>query len=305
MLRLAPKTKEILKAYLFMLPTFLFYSVFLVFPVLFSLFISFRDWNMLVPPLHAHFVGFENYLHLFQFDPVFKIALKNTIRFVFVAVPVSTASGLLLAVAIAQLKRGGAFWRFLLFVPSITAPVAVGLLWASLYRANYGLINLMLNFLGFSSVNWLTDPKIALWSIMFAYVWSQAGATTLILFAGLRNIPEHYYEAATIDGASATRQFLNISLPLLRPTFLFVLVTGAISAWQIFDPVIAMSAPDYLRAGGPVHSTQVMGVYMYQTAFNYMRMGRATAMAYVLFLIILVTSIALLRIFKEGGVESY
>lgn len=305
MSRLSPKTKQVVKAYLFMSPTLLFYSIFLIFPVLFSLFISFREWNMFTPPLEAPFVGVENYVHLFTFDPVFKIALWNTVKFVLVTVPAAVIIALLLAQAITGLKGTGAFWRFLLFMPSITAPVAVGLLWASLYRANYGLINVLLNFLGLPSVNWLTDPRIALWSIALTYIWSQVGAFTLIIYAGLKNIPESYYEAATMDGASSAKQFFHISLPLLRPTLLFVLVTGMIAAWQVFDPIVAMSAPDLGKAGGPVNSTQVMALYMYQTAFNYLRMGRASAMAYVLFLIILVVTTALLRIFREGGVESY
>lgn len=297
-------SKRTRTAWLFLLPVLIFYAIFLVFPVLSSFFLSFREWNMLTPPLQAPNVGWSNYKYIFTEDQVFLKALSNTFIYAMVTVPVSTALSILFAVLVYGRRRDG-FWRLLFFLPTITTPVAIGMVWMYLYRPNYGLINSILNAFGLHSLDWLNNPATALLSIMITAVWAGVGTNMLILYAGLKDIPETYYEAAAIDGAHGWRRFWYITFPLLKPAILFVFVTGMIAAWQVFDFIVAMTAPALGKAGGPINSTMTMVLYMYQTAFEYLSMGRASAMAYVLFVIVLGVSLAQLRLFRRGGIESY
>ncbi|MCR4427506.1 MAG: sugar ABC transporter permease [Firmicutes bacterium] len=291
-------------AWLFLSPTLLFYAVFLIFPVLSSLYLSFHEWNMLTPPLQAPNVGLANYRYIFSEDPVFKKALLNTFIYVVVTVPVSITLSVLLALMLSRKRRTG-FYRLAFFLPTITPQIAVGMVWRYLYRPNYGLINTGLNAVGISSINWLNDPSTALLSIMITAVWAMIGTNLLVVDAGLKDIPDEYYEAASIDGAHGWQRFWHVTFPLLKPSLLFVFVTGTIAAWQVFDFIVAMTAPTLGKAGGPVNSTMTMVLYMYQTAFEYLKMGRASAMAYVLFIIVMVISLVQLRLFRRGGIESY
>lgn len=291
-------------AWLFLLPALVFYAVFLVFPVVSSLYLSFHEWNMLTPPLQAPSVGVQNYSHIFRQDPVFLKALWNTLVFVVVSVPLSIALAVLVATLMSR-RRFAGLWRLVFFLPTITPAIALGMVWRYLYRPNYGLINTLLNAAGIASQPWLNDPATALMSIIITAVWAGIGSNLIIVDAGMRDIPEEYYEAAAIDGAYGWQRFRHITLPLLKPTLLFVFVTGTIAAWQVFDFIVAMTAPTLGRAGGPVNSTMTLVVYMYQTAFEYLNMGRASAMAYVLFFIVIAVSLLQLRVFWRGGVENY
>lgn len=296
--------KHVRAAWLFLFPVLVFYAIFLIFPVASSLFLSFRDWNMLSPPLEAPYVGWNNYEYIFAEDPVFLKALGNTFVYAMVTVPVSTALSILFATLVYGRRRDG-FWRLLFFLPTITTPVAIGMVWMYLYRPNYGLINTVLNVFGIPSLDWLNDPSTALVSVMITAIWASVGLNMLVLYAGIKDIPDAYYEAAAIDGAFGWRRFRFITFPLLKPAVLFVFVTGMIAAWQVFDFVVAMTAPALGKAGGPINSTMTMVLYMYQTAFEYLNMGRASAMAYVLFVIVLAISLLQLRLFRRGGIESY
>lgn len=296
--------KRARSAWLFLSPALVFYAVFLIFPVLSSLYLSFREWNMLTSPFDAQYVGWSNYSYIFKEDTVFLKALGNTFVYAMTTVPISVVLSIFLAVLVYRQKRSG-FWRLLFFLPTITTPVAIGMVWMYLYRPNYGLINTILNFFGFKSLDWLNNPRTALLPIIITSIWTSIGSNMLILYAGLKDIPTSYYEAAAVDGASGWLRFSKITLPLLRPAILFVVVTGMIASWQVFDFIVAMTAPTLGRAGGPINSTMTMVLYMYQTAFEYMHMGRACAMAYVLLIIITGLSLILLRLFKKGGVASY
>jgi len=295
--------KRARSAWLFLTPALLFYAIFLIFPVLSSLYLSLHEWNMLTSPLDAKYVGC-NYSYIFTKDKVFLKALGNTFIYAMSVVPISVVLSIFLAVLVYRQKRSS-IWRLIFFLPTITTPVAIGMVWMYLYRPNYGLINTILNLFGFKSLDWLNNPKTALLSIIITAIWANIGANMLILYAGLKDIPTSYYEAAAVDGASGWVRFSKITLPLLKPAILFVVVTGMISSWQVFDFIVAMTAPTLGRAGGPINSTMTMVLYMYQTAFEYMYMGRACAMAYVLLMIIMALSLILLRMFRRGGVVSY
>lgn len=296
--------KRARSAWLFLTPALLFYAIFLIFPVLSSLYLSLHEWNMLTSPLDAKYVGWSNYSYIFTKDKVFLKALGNTFIYAMSVVPISVVLSIFLAVLVYRQKRSS-IWRLIFFLPTITTPVAIGMVWIYLYRPNYGLINTILNLFGFKSLDWLNNPKTALLSIIITAIWANIGANMLILYAGLKDIPTSYYEAAAVDGASGWVRFSKITLPLLKPAILFVVVTGMISSWQVFDFIVAMTAPTLGRAGGPINSTMTMVLYMYQTAFEYMYMGRACAMAYVLLIIIMALSLILLRMFRRGGVVSY
>lgn len=296
--------KRARSAWLFLTPALLFYAIFLIFPVLSSLCLSLHEWNMLTSPLDAKYVGWSNYSYIFTKDKVFLKALGNTFIYAMSVVPISVVLSIFLAVLVYRQKRSS-IWRLIFFLPTITTPVAIGMVWMYLYRPNYGLINTILNLFGFKSLDWLNNPKTALLSIIITAIWANIGANMLILYAGLKDIPTSYYEAAAVDGASGWVRFSKITLPLLKPAILFVVVTGMISSWQVFDFIVAMTAPTLGRAGGPINSTMTMVLYMYQTAFEYMYMGRACAMAYVLLIIIMALSLILLRMFRRGGVVSY
>ena len=299
-----PVNKRARSAWLFLTPALLFYAIFLIFPVLSSLYLSLHEWNMLTSPLDAKYVGWSNYSYIFTKDKVFLKALGNTFIYAMSVVPISVVLSIFLAVLVYRQKRSS-IWRLIFFLPTITTPVAIGMVWMYLYRPNYGLINTILNLFGFKSLDWLNNPKTALLSIIITAIWANIGANMLILYAGLKDIPTSYYEAAAVDGASGWVRFSKITLPLLKPAILFVVVTGMISSWQVFDFIVAMTAPTLGRAGGPINSTMTMVLYMYQTAFEYMYMGRACAMAYVLLMIIMALSLILLRMFRRGGVVSY
>lgn len=296
--------KRARSAWLFLTPALLFYAIFLIFPVLSSLYLSLHEWNMLTSPLDAKYVGWSNYSYIFTKDKVFLKALGNTFIYAMSVVPISVVLSIFLAVLVYRQKRSS-IWRLIFFLPTITTPVAIGMVWMYLYRPNYGLINTILNLFGFKSLDWLNNPKTALLSIIITAIWANIGANMLILYAGLKDIPTSYYEAAAVDGASGWVRFSKITLPLLKPAILFVVVTGMISSWQVFDFIVAMTAPTLGRAGGPINSTMTMVLYMYQAAFEYMYMGRACAMAYVLLIIIMALSLILLRMFRRGGVVSY
>ncbi|WP_292592802.1 MULTISPECIES: carbohydrate ABC transporter permease [unclassified Mesotoga] len=291
------KGKENLTAYLFLSPILLFFAVFFCFAVGFSILISFKDWNMLVSPIGAPFVGLSNYLSLFS-DPMFRSGLLNTVVFALIVTFASVILALFVAMALYKV-RGSAVWRFVFFAPMITPAVAVGKIWSYLYNPSYGVINHTLGWLGIPGKAWLSDPKLVLPSIMIVAIWSGLGVPMLILTAGLDSIPSSYYDAARIDGSSKFRTFISITLPLLKPTTLFLLVTGLINAWQTFDLIYIMGG------AAPSSSTQLVSIYMYNTAFSYMQMGKALAASVILFVISLFTTLLALRSFRKGGMESY
>lgn len=283
--------------YSFLAPTIIFYLVFFFFPVVFSFLVSLKRWNMLTPFINAPFIGFKNYLDLLR-DELFTMAFKNTLFYAILTVSITLTVSLFYAVIINKAKFS-VFWRFIYFTPVVTPQVAIATIWGYLYNPNIGLLNAILRTLGLKGLNWLTDPNVALFSIILTAVWAGIGGSILILTASLNNIPQEYYDAANLDGATGFKEFWNITLPLLKPTILFLSATGLISAWQVFD------LPYILGRNAPAKSVMTISWYTYETAFQNLKMGKASAGAFLLFVAIFIITLITLRIFGKEGIEGY
>jgi multiple sugar transport system permease protein len=191
------------------------------------------------------------------------------------------ALALLIALLLSQDIRGVSFWRALFFLPSISSLVAVAMVWEWLYHPEFGLVNYALRLLGLDPLGWLTDPSTALISVMIVNIWLGVGYQMVIFLAGLKSIPAAFYESALVDGAGAWQRFRYVTLPLLRPTTFFILVTSIIASFQVFALVFVMTE------GGPLNRTDVVVYHIYKNAYDYLKMGYASAMAWILFLVIL------------------
>lgn len=291
--------RETALAYAFLSPVLLFYSIFLVIPVMFSLAISFTDWGGFDLDSMT-WIGLDNYRKLFGSESNFLYPiLTNTFLFAFGTVFISFGSALVVSYLISRVRLQG-LWRTLYFLPSVTTVVAIGNVWLYMYDPSNGLINGVVTGLGFHSVNFLQDPGKALWSVIFVGGWMGIGSSVLLLSAGLKAIPEDYYEAASLEGAGAVRQYISITFPLLRPSILFVLITSFIGGLQSFTLTLVMT-----KTGGPGDSTNVAALEMYNQAFAFGNWGVASAMAFVLFVAIFVITLVQLFLFRKGGVESY
>ena len=266
--------------------------IFVVTPLIFALYLSFHKWNILAP--EKPFVGLENFKELLT-DWQFWNALKNTAIYS-LHVPVGMMISLAIAVLLNQKIRGGNFLRTLYFLPSVSSFVAIALVWTWIYDPQFGLANYILSFFGIKNLGWLTDPSMALISIMIMSIWMGIGFQMVIFLAGLQGIPSYLYEAAKMDGASSWVQFRDITFPLLAPTTFFVLVTSMIGSFQVFSSIYVMTR------GGPMRSTDVVVYHIYQNAWEYLNIGYASAMSWVLFIII-VSVTALQFKFMSRGVE--
>ena len=283
--------------WIFLAPVLIFALVFFVLPLIYAAYISFTVWDGLSPPRWA---GLKNYSYVLTVDPVFWKTVWNTLYFATVSIAVGVPLAVVLAYAFTR-SRGQVFWRSVYWLPMVTNVVAVAYIWRFVLDDRYGLLNRTLALLGLGAPRWLNDPSIAMTSVAMIFIWMQLGQNMLLFSAGLSNIDESYYEAARLDGANERQVFLQISLPLLMPTTLFVLITNFIAGLSYFALNLVLTDGN----GGPMRSTTVTGLYMYQTAFNDLRMGRASAMAYILFLVILIITLIQLRVFRRGGVETY
>lgn len=280
-------------AYLFLTPALLGMFVFALGPILFTGWVSFHAWNMVEPVGQMKYLGLTNYRYLLTTDTVFPLALRNSFVFALAGVLINTVLGLALALLLNSRIRLRTLWRTFYFLPVITAPLALGVIWSFLYNKNYGLINSLLLLLGLPIQPFLADPGQALPSIIAIAVYQYVGYYTVVFLAGLQGIPEEYYDAAKVDGANGWQTFWRITLPLLRPVILFIVVTNTIGALQVFDIVFATTG------GGPANSTNTVVFYMYDTAFKFWRMGRATALAFILFMIVMVITLVQLRVLRR------
>jgi multiple sugar transport system permease protein len=287
-------------AYLFVSPAIVALLLFTVGPILFTLWVSVHNWNLIEPISQMPFAGLENYRYLLTRDTVFQRALRNTFVFTICGVGTNTVLGLLGALLLNTRLRARVFWRTLFFLPIVTAPLALGMMWAVLLNKNYGLINNLLGLVGLPTQPFLSSPKQALACIIGVAVYQYVGYYIIIYLAGLQGIPQEYYDAAAVDGANSWQSFRHITLPLLRPVLLFIAVTNTIGALQVFDIVFAATTglAGETSGGGPANSTMVV-LHMYNTAFKFFRMGRATAMAVILFVIIFVITLIQLRLLRE------
>ncbi len=263
-------------AYLFLLPQYLGLLCFVVGPVLASLFLSFSEWNLVAPP---QWIGFENYRVSFQ-TVVFWQTWRNTIYYVVASVSGSIVLSLLLALALNEKLRGVTIYRGIYFLPVVTSAVAVSMVWRWLYNPEFGLFNALLSMIGLPTLPWLNSLRWAMPSVIIMSIWQTVGYNMVIFLAGLQGIADQFYEAAEIDGANVWQRFRHITLPLLSPTTFFILITATIGAFQAFNQIYIMTN------GGPANATRVVLLHIYILAFRLFKIGEASAVSWVLFLIL-------------------
>lgn len=277
--------KTAVTGYIFIAPSCIHLLLFFLGPMIFIIYLAFHQWNIVDP--HKPFVGLNNFIDLAG-DDLFWGALRNTFVYT-LHVPVAMALSLGIASLLNRRIKGQTWWRTLFFFPVVSSSVAVAMVWQWMYHPHFGLINSLLGFIGLGPYPWLTSPATALLSVMIMAIWIQIGYQVVIFLAGLQSIPGQYYEAAIIDGAGGWQRFRRVTLPLLKPTTLFVLVTSMISSFQVFTSIFVMTE------GGPSRSTDVAVYHIYQQGWEYLRMGYASAMALVLLVIIMAVTLIQFR----------
>ena len=275
----------------FVSPWLIGVTVFTVYPILASLYFSFTDYNVVSAP---RFVGLRNYTELVD-DPLFLRSLYNTLYLAVIGIPVSLTLSLFLALLLNTKVRFQGLFRTIYFLPSIVPAVAVALLWRWFLNPDFGPVNQMIGLIGIEGPAWLADPTWAKPALILASLWG-VGGSMVIYLAGLQNIPVALYEAADLDGANARQRLRYVTLPMLSPVILFNLIMGIITSFQAFTNIYIMTG------GGPSNSTMVYALYLYQNAFQFFKMGYASAMAWVL---LLITAAALAVIFRTSGWVHY
>ncbi|WP_165423378.1 carbohydrate ABC transporter permease [Ktedonosporobacter rubrisoli] len=277
----------------FLLPGLGLLAIFVVVPIILTAWISLHRGSMAVPYSALKWVGLHNYTLIFQ-QANFKTALMNVVLYSVANIVIILPLAILLGLFLSQkVLKGRNFLRALLFIPYMIPNVAVAIVWGYLYAPQYGPLNQMLGWLHIPAQNWLASPQQAMFSLIILNVWQTLGYYVVMVLAGLTEIPQEYYEAASIDGAGWFQQQLHLTLPLLKRALAFVVVIMTINTLQIFDPVYV------LTQGGPINATNVVAYHMYVTAFNYGQAGPASAMAMVLFAIVLILSLIQLRLFRS------
>lgn len=276
-------------AYGFLLPSLVGVLLFLAIPVVVVFVLSFMRWNMLNP---ASFVGFTNYVDIFRYENAGH-ALLVTAYYVLLNIPAQTVIALGLAMLLRRGRRGSGLVRVLCVLPYLATPVAMAVVWNWVFNPTTGIMNTLLSDVGITGPAWTSSASWAMPVVAFANIWQYVGYNMLFFFAGLNAIPPGLYEVASVDGASRANQFFRITLPLLRPTLLFVLVTGFIGSFQVFDTVYV------LTGGGPGNATQVVNQLIYQEAFTNFDIGDASALSVVLFGVILLVTVAQFVYFRR------
>ncbi len=270
--------RDIPAAALMLLPSLVFLALFTYWPILRSVWFSFHDVMLGSPEIF--FLGLENYTRLLA-DGLFWKSFGNTALYTLLTIPLSIICALLLAVALDTRLRGMAFYRSAFFYPVMIPSVAAGMVWVFLYAPGYGPINGLMAALGLPRLEWLYDRSWAMPAIILMSIWKYAGYFMLILLAALQLVPRDLYEAARLDGVSASRQLLHITIPLISPTLYFVIIIGVLHSYQIFDYVYVMTQ------GGPADATNVLTFYIYQNAFQFQDIGYASAVANALLVFIM------------------
>lgn len=288
--------REALTFYLLISPWLLGFLLFVLGPMVASLFISFTRWDLLSP---AKFVGLQNYDRIFTRDPLFWQSLKVTAIYTCIYVPIELAGGLVLALLMNQKLRFVSVFRTVYYLPSILPGVAFVVLWMWMLHPDVGLVNTLLSYVGIDGPRWLADPDSALPALLMMSLWG-LGRSMVIYLASLQGIPRHLYEAAAIDGANAWHSFWKITLPMLTPTIFFNLVLSVISTFQTFTSAFVATN------GGPLDSTLFYVLYLFRQAFQYFNMGYASALAWILFLVILALTLLIVRssdrwVYYEGA----
>ncbi len=277
---------------LFCAPFLTAFMIFLVFPILFGFFIGFYRWNILSS---RQWIGLGNYIRIFS-DKTFYSSLWHTLFFVLVSTPLLLLIGFLMALFITSCSSLKNIAENVFFLPYILSITVVGTLWAWLFQRNYGLFNRLILLAGGTPINWLTSPKTAMWSVVTATLWWTAGFNMVLFSAGIKQISSEIYEAARIDGAGYGQTVFRITIPLIRPTTVLCLILQVIASFNIFGQVYVMTG------GGPHGSTRVLVQYIYESGFKYFKMGYSSAMAYILFFIIMIVSIIQYKLLSRENI---
>jgi len=285
-----PFRKEKIMGLIFVTPLLVGFLVFSVYPLVSSIYLSFTDYNIYTKP---NFIGFRNYINLLNDARFWKI-MKNTVLYVAGNVPLQVVLSLLLANLLNKKLRGITIFRTAFYIPVITSWVAAGVTLRWILASEVGLLNTLLwSIFHIKGPAWLMDPRWAMISVIMANVWKGVGFNTMLYLAGLQDIPEEINDAALVDGTTKIQRFFYITVPLLRPTTFFVSAMAIINSFQVFDNVYVMTG------GGPMDATRVIVYHLYQVGFLFLRMGEASAIAWVLFVIIF--SISYFRWRQSGG----
>ena len=275
--------------YWFLAPMMLYAGIFLVLPLAFSVYLAFTRWNPLSEP---RWVGTRQFEYLLTRDDTFWATLVNTFVFAGALVVIGVPLALALAFVFSR-ARGKAVWRSIYYLPQITSFVAIAYIWQFVLDDRYGLANRLLGFAGMRGFDWLSDPSMAMVSVVLVMVWYNVGANMVVFSAAIEGVPRDLYEAAELDGASTWIQFRRITVPMIRPAVTFVTVTSFITGMGFFALILAMTQ------GGPRGATEVTALYLYEMAFQDLRMGRASAGALILFAIIAVLTVLQFRLLRE------
>lgn len=287
--------KRRMEPVLFISPAFIVIAIILIYPLGYSLWLSFHEWTLRGFRQGIPFVGLQNYRDLFN-NPDFINSLRITATFVILAVGIEFVLGMGLALLLNHDLRGKNIIRALILLPMMCTNVVIGLTWRLLLNYEFGLVNYYLGVLGIGPVEWLSKPAMALPAVILVDVWNTTSFVALLLLAGLQALPDEPFEAARIDGASAWQSFVTITLPLLRQTILVVLLWRMIDTFRIFDVIYL------LTAGGPARATETVSIYVYRYGFQSFNLGYASAASYIMILIMLVIAAVLARMI--GRIEN-
>ena len=290
------KRQEAALGWLFVSPALIGFSIFTFGSILYSLYLSMTDWNLLSKP---NFIGLANYVRAFTEDKYFYKYFGNTFYFVFALVPIVLVISLMLAMLInKKVGRISNVYRVALFLPSITSTVAVSMVWIWIFNPNMGILNNILMAIGWTSPPmWLADPEWSKPALVIMRVWQMGGYYMIMFLAGLQTIPENLYEAAEVDGASPVQRFFNITLPMLSNTTFMIAILLVIEAFNMFESIFVMTD------GGPLGSTSTIMYYIYEQAFSNYDMGYASALAWIFFALIMVVTLIQYRFRNEQGGE--
>ena len=285
-------------AYLFIAPPLILFAIFVAVPVFVSLYWSLTRYDVLHPQV---WVGLENYRRLLTEDPRFWKAFRNTALYVLGVVPSGISIALLLAVALEELRRGKQLFKVLYFIPTVTSIVALSVIWKWLFAGEkFGLINYLLIRLGLQPIDWLLSPVWTLPAIIIMSIWAGLGYNLVLFSAGLSTIPSTLYEAAEVDGAGWWARFWHITLPMLKPSLVFVVTMSMISSFQVFDQVYIMTAGTGEGVGGVLDSALTLVAYLYDQGFQKFNMGYASAIAYLIFGVVLGLTMLNIRLLRTS-----
>lgn len=284
-LYLRQSTQEEIAGWIFASPWITGFLIFTLGPMLASLVLSFTRYDIFSPPV---FVGLSNYVTVFTVDNLVLHSLKVTTLFSLMSVPLNLVAGFLLALLLNQNIKGLSIWRAIFYLPSVVTGVSVIILWILLLSPQYGLINSMLGYIGIKGPNWLGAPEWALISLAMMALWGVGGGM-LIYLAGLQGIPTEYYDAATVDGANSLERFFHVTVPMMSPVIFFNLVMGIIGSLQTFDSAFMMTG------GGPAWSTYFYMLHLFTKAFEELKMGYASGLAWILFIYIMLLTALVFR----------